>query len=231
MASRQWVAGKLAAPMWQGGAGLGERCGLLGQLLSGEVVCSPRSQSDCEALNTVNASDLECGWDVARGTCGVPPSIAMQLLRRDYRDELGRVTLRRQRCSALRSQGDCTGSCQWDSAAASGACTLRQSEALLTVLDEDCPLRGILGQHSSCTEVTSNTTCGSKLRKDGLPECEWLGTACEASPSALEFDLLLIIGLAEPSVEKLTRTAHSMCSRLPISQCRIAGRVPAKQSF
>ena len=57
----------------------------------------------------------------------------------EFRDELVRVALRRDRCASLASQDLCKGSCLWD--AAGMKCNLQPLEALLAVIDEDCPLR------------------------------------------------------------------------------------------
>ena len=60
-------------------------------------------------------------------------------LRQVFREELVRIAFRRERCSLITSPQLCSGSCFWDSGASS--CTLKTLEALLAVIDEDCPLR------------------------------------------------------------------------------------------
>lgn len=57
----------------------------------------------------------------------------------DFREELVRVAFRRERCNLITTANLCTGSCFWD--ASTSSCTLKTLEALLAVIDEDCPLR------------------------------------------------------------------------------------------
>ncbi|CAE7217431.1 GRC3, partial [Symbiodinium pilosum] len=140
---RAWIARKLASPVWQGGAGLGaQKCGECIEL---------QSEADCAGYN----GTAGCLWDPGRASCGIPPATVLALLRQEFRDELVRVALRRDRCASLASQDLCKGSCLWD--AAGMKCNLQPLEALLAVIDEDCPLRSVLSAGSACADLSESS--------------------------------------------------------------------------
>lgn len=222
-ASRGWVAGKLAVSSWQGGAGLGaQRCGLLGQLMASEAKCLTfTTATACEAHNGTVPEDL-CAWDLARQACGFPAASAVVLLRRDYQDELALLELRRQRCASVQSAATCTGYCQWEVGTNSSRCTLVSLEALLAVIDQDCPLRTLLDVHAGCEEgdaAVNGTACELRLRSDGLQQCVWFGGVCEANPMTVELDLLRQLGLLSSELETLLLDAYNKCSSLSPANC------------
>lgn len=222
-----WLAEKLTTPRWLGGAGLGvERCGLLGQLLAGKALCgNSSSSSECSARNSSSAGQV-CAWDMSRNVCDVPEAWALALLRQDYREQLQFIALRRQRCSSL-SQELCIGSCRWQpsplaNATVPGRCTLRRLETLLAVVDEDCPLRPLIELGGSCSEYSNATACTSNLRKDELQTCFWTNKTCEANPVALEFDLLLLLGLTNPNLKQTLLAAQRQCSKKSADKCSVS---------
>ena len=91
----------------------------------------------------------------------------------DFRDELVRLALRRERCASVTSQDLCKGSCWWDAAAM--RCNLLAVEALLAVVDEDCPLRqGLASEVGSAVgskvlfqDRAEHTSCLHR------PRCHW----------------------------------------------------------
>mmetsp|Transcript_19744 Transcript_19744/g.35088 ORF Transcript_19744/g.35088 Transcript_19744/m.35088 type:complete len:322 (-) Transcript_19744:51-1016(-) len=221
-ASRRWVAGKLASPEYENGANLGmQKCGLLGQLMASDASCSEQETEEACESNSGTGMENICAWDLARNACGVPPATALALLRRDYQDELVRVSLRRQRCTEFQSNVSCKGSCRWLANATApfgGTCSFNSLEALLAVIDQDCPLRLVLGLHSSCSWDDS-TACESQIRADGLPDCLWINSACEANPAALEMDLLDSLGLLTPDLSDKLTSGFSQCADLSQAQC------------
>lgn len=224
-ASRAWVASMLASRPEDGGAGLGEaRCGLLGSLLaSGGICAGARNSSSCAVAG--NMSGVRCNWDAQSG-CDVSRQDLLVALRRDYRDELARVGLRRDRCKAHGSAQACDGECQWQERVATvvqpngvestvivGRCMLRESDALVTLVDrEACPVTALLRRHWSCDVVQVANLCEAYLRDDGRRLCFWTGARCEAHPVSLEFDLLLLLGASRPELLTLAREAHDLCA-------------------
>jgi len=205
--ARGWMARKLASPIWQGGASLGaQKCGLLGQLMAEEAKCMDLEEDACATYN----GSAECTWDIVRNACGMPPSAVLALLRQDYGDELARLALRRERCMSF-SESLCKGSCWWD--AVTGRCNLRPDEALMALIDEDCPLRTVLSSNSVCDELITEATCLATKRTDGFEECIWSGT-CVANPGAVELDLLRQLGLLTSQVQDLMTASIQTCSEL-----------------
>eukprot|EP00439_Symbiodinium_sp_Y106_P085243 s923_g27.t4 len=70
-ADRAWMARKLASPLWQGGASLGAKCGLLGQVMAGEAECMEMDEAACDSYN----GTAGCLWDPVRSSCGLPPTV------------------------------------------------------------------------------------------------------------------------------------------------------------
>lgn len=208
-ARRSWVVGKLVQPESEGGAGLNsDRCGIFGQMLGDGASCLPtRDSTSC--ANAVGASSgAPCVWDKLRGVCDASRQGLLLVLRRDYRDELARVSLRRDRCLA-RARPACSGDCHL----VNGTCTLRTLDALLAVVGEDCPLSTLLRQNANCWDAEDLVSCEAKVRPDGIPECDWRNNQCEAHPIALEFDLLLTVGLGQPGILTPMREAQARCVR------------------
>lgn len=231
-ATRAWVASMLVSRPEDGGAGLGEaRCGLLGSLLaSGGICAGARNSSACAVAG--NMSSVRCNWEAQSG-CDVSRQDLLVALRRDYRDELARVALRRERCNARGSAQACDGECQWQERVATvvqpngvettvivGRCMLRESDALITLVDrEACPVAALLRRHSACNVVQVAEACEALMRDDGRRQCFWTGARCEAHPVSLEFDLLLVLGAARPELLTLAREAHDLCADATSDQC------------
>ena len=78
-ADRAWMARKLASPLWQGGASLGAKCGLLGQVMAGEAECMEMDEAACDSYN----GTAGCLWDPVRSSCGLPPTVVLALLRQE----------------------------------------------------------------------------------------------------------------------------------------------------
>ncbi|CAJ1411340.1 unnamed protein product [Effrenium voratum] len=186
---RSWLARSLAA------AQLDAKCGLLGQIMAQEAVCSESNASSCA---------LRCAWDPRRDACGVAQHAVTGDLRQDFREELARVALRQQRC-LQRSQEECTGSCTW-----TGTCTLKTLEALLAVIDEDCPLRTVLGVQAACGELVTSASCQAATDVRGLPACLWTGR-CVPETAALELQLLAQAQLLTPQLEEVMSAAIGRC--------------------
>lgn len=196
MIRANWVGRKL------GNASVGTKCGLLGQIMADEATCYQLEQSACSFTLT------SCSWDQVRGVCGISPSHVLVLLRQVFREELVRIAFRRERCSLITSPQLCSGSCFWDSGTSS--CTLKTLEALLAVIDEDCPLRVVLGMQSACKELSS---C-DEVRADGLQECVASSSGCQANPATLELDLLRHSGLLTIQLKDLIVQAIATCEAL-----------------
>jgi len=208
-AKRSWVVERLAAPEADGGAGLNsDRCGIFGRLLVDGASCLPHlDKSTCRS--SVAPSGANCVWDELRGICNAARDDVLFVLRRDYRDELARVSLRRERClAANESLASCTGDCQ----IINGTCTLRTLDALLAVSGEDCPFSTVLRQNAGCWSMDNEATCTAKMRADGIHECDWRRSQCEAHPVALEFDLLLVLGLGKSEILEPMRVAQRRCT-------------------
>jgi len=204
-AARSWAIPMLAASSEEGGAGLGpDRCGALGHMLNASAECLVLAdQATCEAAS--------CVWDVSAASCGSSRESTLLVLRRDYKEQLARVGLRRMRCAAFGSPAACVGDCEWSPA--EGRCLLRAIDALLSVVGSDCPLNMLLRRHAECGDVSTSdqTLCELGERSDGLPECAWRDGRCEAHPTALEFDLALYFGVQHPQVIPAIRTAQYRC--------------------
>lgn len=209
-AKRSWVVEKLAAGESQDGAALNsDRCGIFGRMLARGAECLLRKdQAECETADTV-----PCAWDDLRGVCDASRQELLFILRRDYRDELARVSLRRERCLALGRRA-CTGDCFL----VNGTCTLRKLDAILAVMGEDCPLTTLLRQNAGCWSLRDQPSCTSRTRPDGMRVCDWRREQCEAHPMALEFDLLLVLGLGQPAILSHMQAAQSKCSEFVTSQ-------------
>lgn len=221
-ASRAWVVGNLAASEDQGGAGLiSDRCGIFGRMMADGAGCLPqRSQAECEST-LGPASGARCAWDELRGVCDASREDLLFVLRRDYKDELARVSLRRERC-ASKLPSACDGDCHM----VNGHCTLRAVDALLAVAGEDCPFAELLRQNAGCSDLSNNVTCKSRKRLDGLSQCHWRRDQCEANPIALEFDLLLVLGLGEWAVMNRMRQAQAQCALTSSTACATLCALP-----
>jgi len=215
---RGWLTRRLALPVDEGGAGFGDRCGLFGRLLIEGMHCGNETtdQERC-AERAAATSGVSCAWDDARKVCDVSKEGVLFLLRRDFRDELVRAGLRRQRCEAVPSEGLCSGDCAW----AGGLCTIRDRDALLAVSGEDCPLETILRSHEGCAVEANASVCLERRRTDGNAECIWRQGRCEAHPMSLELDLLGILGLAHPYVAESFAQAQNTCTALVPSLCNV----------
>jgi len=220
--NRTFVARRLAAPVELGGAGFGERCGLFGQLMSAAVVCQEAStEEECSGIATAKNAEIPCAWDRIREICDVTKEGVSFLLRRDFRDELVRVALRRQQCAAKSLDTVCTGECRW----VNQACHLNQQDALLAVAGEDCPLRTLMSLHEGCTTVLTADMCNDQLRRDGLPECFWRQGQCEAHPTSLEFDLMQLLGVGQQGALAQYREAYNRCSKSTSCEEECAGPI------
>lgn len=205
-ADRAWMARKLASPLWQGGASLGAKCGLLGQVMAGEAECMEMDEAACDSYN----GTAGCLWDPVRSSCGLPPAVVLALLRQDFRDELVRLALRRERCASVTSQDLCKGSCWWDAAAM--RCNLLAVEALLAVVDEDCPLRTVLSTQAACDEL-SEESCRAAAWQSGSQDCIWVN-GCQANPRTLEMVLLRQLGLMTAQMEDSMTSSMATCGNL-----------------
>lgn len=87
---------------------------------------------------------------------------------------------------------------------------MKTLEALLAVIDEDCPLRVVLGMQSACKELSS---C-DEVRADGLQECVASSSGCQANPATLELDLLRHSGLLTIQLKDLIVQAIATCEAL-----------------
>lgn len=210
-ARRSWVVENLAKAEAEGGAGLNsDRCGIFGRLLVDGASCLPNAdKTSCS--NAVGASSgIPCAWDTLRGVCEASRKDILFILRRDYRDELARVSLRRERCRVRESTiASCAGDCQL----VNGTCTLRTVDALLAVAGEDCPVSTLLRQNAGCWNLEDEESCTARKRSDSLKECDWRRGQCEAHPVALEFDLLLMLGLGQSEILEPIEAAQTKCSQ------------------
>lgn len=193
-----------------------DRCGIFGRLLVDGASCLPNSNK-ATCLDAVGArSRVNCSWDELRGVCDASREDLLFVLRRDYRDELARVSLRRERCSAREGTlASCSGDCQL----VNGTCTLRTLDALLAVTGEDCPISTLMRQNANCWSLAGEASCTARARSDGLKDCDWRRDQCEAHPIALEFDLLLVLGLGQPEISTPMRAAQARCLQATSENC------------
>lgn len=201
MMHANWIARRLSNASI---GGIATKCGLLGQIMADEVTCYELDRTVCTTTNGTS-----CSWDGVRGVCGISPTHVLVLLRQDFREELVRVAFRRERCNLITTANLCTGSCFWD--ASTSSCTLKTLEALLAVIDEDCPLRLVLGMQSACKE---RSNCSEVRADDGLQECLASTSGCEANPETLELDLLRHAGLLTIQLKDLIVQAMNTCAAL-----------------
>mmetsp|Transcript_74431 Transcript_74431/g.241684 ORF Transcript_74431/g.241684 Transcript_74431/m.241684 type:complete len:351 (-) Transcript_74431:35-1087(-) len=212
-ASRSWVVAQLARPGTEGGANLTDRCGLFGRLLADGAVCLQETNSTlCSNVSTPKwGGPGACAWDDIRQVCDVSSRVVMPTLRQYYSEDLVLANFLRQNCSRASTSDLCSADCHWDG----NSCSLRPVDFLLAVSGDDCPLSLVFQQNAGChTENTSNT-CSTRKRADGLQECLWRQNQCEAHPVALEFDLLMFVGLGDPLILEPARAAEAQCSELP----------------
>jgi len=209
-ANRVWVARRLVASD-PDGAGLADRCGIFGRMLADGVACLQEADpAACPNVTAPTAGLGGCAWDPVQEVCDVSKSALLLALRRDYRDELARVSLRRERCASALTSTMCSGDCFWDGQ----RCALKPMDSLLAVAGEDCPLRTLIRQGEGCQNSTDESGCKGRLRPDGLPECNWRSGFCEAHPMSLEFDLLMMLDLGYAGVLDALRAAETQCSEL-----------------
>lgn len=213
-ASRSWVISRLALSSFDGGPGLGDTCGLFGLLLREGTACLQETDRvRCASVSTPLAAAGHCAWDITRQVCDVSHKVVVPALRLDYHDELLLVHFRRERCAAVSVPSMCDGDCRWRN---DTNCSLQPSDALLAVTGEDCPLRLLLRSNAACAAETEDT-CGSRKRADGLQECHWLQGRCEAHPVALDFDLLMFVGLGQPLILEPALAAQGLCSDIKLA--------------
>mmetsp|Transcript_81212 Transcript_81212/g.134161 ORF Transcript_81212/g.134161 Transcript_81212/m.134161 type:complete len:541 (-) Transcript_81212:54-1676(-) len=216
--SRTWAVSNLADLPSNAESRLGpSRCAAFGNYLRVSSTCSKHTDpTTCEG-GLGNSTD--CRWDVRRGACDISSNTFLALLRQGFRDELARVTLRREICNS-RGEAECTGpQCRWippEELAQGrlltahvappkpvGKCVLPSSDALLAISGEDCPLSSLIRRQLSCREAESETACSSG--------CQWLGTRCEALPLSLEMDVLPMLGMS--SVRGKVAAAERLCAQ------------------
>lgn len=224
VAQRSWIVQKLVLAESDGGMGMNsDRCGIFGRLLVDGASCLPQlNQISCLAA-TGGSSGIPCAWDELRGICNAAREGILFVLRRDYRDELARVSLRRDLCTSREGTfASCTGDCRL----VNGTCTLRPLDALLAVTGEDCPLSVLLRQNAGCWRQADEVSCLSRTRADGMKECDWRLGLCEAHPMALEFDLLLTLGLGQPDILTPMRASQTQCAEFSNAVSCVAACAP-----
>lgn len=213
-ASHAWSMATLAALPADIGVGVGDyhRCGLFGQFVNLSAFClNFTSRPACDAHNT-----SKCTWNARKQVCDISSFGLSTFLRRDYRDELAFVSLKRERC-AKNVANTCQGDCQWQG----GRCVLRPLIALLAIFGQSCPASTLFRRLADCRDSASNETCEAVAGPDGLAQCRWNGRQCEAYAVSLELDIVPALGL-NTLVQTKMSTGEQECRSLTDEQACLA---------
>lgn len=227
--SRTWAVQELLVNRSQEGLDLGpDRCGLLGEFLERSRACGQRDSSACEDNADLPLAQ-HCSWNAAANGCEVSRKAMVSSIRTGYHNVFARAQLTREGCSTRSSnEALCLEApeCRWTGS----SCAVRTELSLVHLAGEDCPLRMLLQRQSQCDDAgTDREACESKRRIDGLPMCVFAasapgvpntGSRCEAHPSALEYDLMLLFGDARNRrVRELLKKAQSDCDTTSAGSC------------